>query len=149
MPELPGNRLIDHVGRKPLLLAGAIAMAGCLVRTGQILSSGGGTTELFWWLLAFNASFGISQGAVIWVYLSEVFPPAIRAKGLSFGNILMWTVNGLVSFLFALVEGRHRAVMFYFFALSMILQFGVVLTFYPETKRLGAVRLHEEMNSGR
>jgi hypothetical protein len=89
---------------------------------------------LVWLLVGYIAFFGFSQGAVIWVYLSEVFPTNVRAKGQSLGSFTHWAMNALIAWTFPIIAASSRAAPFVFFAACMALQFVVVLTMYPETK---------------
>ncbi len=87
------------------------------------------------WLLVGNiAFFSFSQGAVIWVYISEVFPTRVRAKGQSLGSFTHWFMNAIISWTFPIIASKSRGAPFVFFAAMMLLQFFVVLTTYPETK---------------
>src|SRR3546814_11222492 len=81
-----GMSLIDRVGRKPLLMVGAGGTGIALAGVATIYSTGTGQTLLLPALIGFILFFAISQGAVIWVYLSELFPPAVRARGHSLGS---------------------------------------------------------------
>jgi SP family arabinose:H+ symporter-like MFS transporter len=89
---------------------------------------------LVWLLVGFIASFAFSQGAVIWVYLSEVFPNLVRAKGQSLGSFTHWFMNALISTVFPVMAACSGAVPFVVFAVMMVAQFFVVLTLYPENK---------------
>jgi MFS family permease len=135
------------VGRKALLLVGAVGMAICL----------GGVAAIFWkrehqgWLLgllvAYIACFAISQGAVIWVYLSEVFPTRVRAKGQSVGSFTHWATNAAIALTFPRLAGVGRgAAPFAFFMAMMVVQFFVVWAFYPETKRLTLEQLQQKLH---
>lgn len=126
--------IIDRVGRKTLLLIGAVGCAGCLAGVAAIFFSGAHEQWLVWLLVGFIASFAFSQGAVIWVYLSEVFPNRVRAKGQSLGSFTHWIMNAAISFSFPIVAAKSRAAPFVFFSAMMVLQFFVVLFMYPETK---------------
>jgi len=77
----------------------------------------------------------VSQGAVIWVYISEVFPTRVRGKGQSLGSGTHWIMNAMLSGIFPVIAARSGAYPFAFFAAMMFLQFVVVLLFFPETKR--------------
>jgi hypothetical protein len=85
-------------------------------------------------LVMFIASFAISQGAVIWVYLSEIFPTPVRARGQSLGSATHWIMNALVSALFPAIAALSASIPFVFFSLMMALQFVLVLWFLPETR---------------
>jgi len=73
--------IIDRVGRKTLLLIGSVGTALCLAGVATIFLSGQHQEMLLWLLIGYIAFFAFSQGAVIWVYIGEVFPNAVRAKG--------------------------------------------------------------------
>lgn len=128
--------LIDKLGRKTLLLFGSIGTALCLGGVACIFFVNRGQEYLVWLLVAYIAFFAVSQGAVIWVYLSEVFPTRVRAKGQSLGSSSHWIMNALISGVFPLLAHFSGAYPFVFFALMMVLQFFVVLFLYPETKRV-------------
>lgn len=132
--------MIDRLGRKKLLLAGAVGTAICLGGVATIFATGRRPELLIWCLVGFIASFAFSQGAVIWVYLSEVFPNAVRAKGQSLGSFTHWFMNALISAVFPIMAARSGAVPFAVFAATMLVQFFVVLAVYPETQ---GVRLEE------
>jgi MFS transporter, SP family, arabinose:H+ symporter len=83
---------------------------------------------------AISASFAISSGAVIWVYMSEIFPNAVRVKGQALGSTTLWVVNGLISQIFPWMAAKSASLPFVIFASLMAIQFIVTLAFYPETK---------------
>jgi SP family arabinose:H+ symporter-like MFS transporter len=85
-------------------------------------------------LILFIASFAFSQGAVVWVYISEIFPNNVRAAGQSLGSMTHWVLNAAISLAFPLVAVHSHAVPFYFFAVMMVLQFFLVLIVFPETR---------------
>jgi sugar porter (SP) family MFS transporter len=126
--------LIDRIGRKTLLLIGAVGTAVSLAGVAAIFFAGTHQELLVWCLVGFIASFAFSQGAVIWVYLSEVFPTRVRAKGQSLGSFTHWIMNALISAVFPVLAARSGGVPFVFFAVMMVVQFFVVLAVYPETK---------------
>jgi sugar porter (SP) family MFS transporter len=125
--------LIDRIGRKTLLLIGAVGTAVALAGVAAIFIAGKHQELLVWCLVAFIAFFAFSQGAVIWVYLSEVFPTRVRAKGQSLGSFTHWIMNALISLVFPHLV-RSGGVPFVFFSVMMVVQFFVVLAVYPETK---------------
>jgi len=127
--------VIDRLGRKRLLLIGAVGMALALSGVSLIMATGEGRAWLLWLLIGFIASFAFSQGAVIWVYLSEIFPSAVRARGQSLGSATHWLANAVISVLFPVVAAATTALPFAFFALCMVVQFAVVWAFFPETRR--------------
>ena len=129
-----GMTLIDKLGRKTLLLIGSVGLVGCLSGVAEVFYTNRHQQYLLWLLVAYIAFFAISQGAVIWVYISEVFPNRVRNKGQSLGSSSHWIMNALISGIFPVLARYSRASPFVFFAAMMVVQFFVVLFFYPETK---------------
>src|SRR5712691_1123119 len=128
--------VIDRLGRKKLLLIGAVGTAVSLAGVAAIFASGRHPELLVWLLVGFIASFAFSQGAVIWVYLSEIFPTAVRARGQSLGSSTHWVMNALISWTFPIIATYSKAAPFVLFSAMMVLQFFVVFLFYPETKNI-------------
>ncbi len=127
--------VIDKIGRKILLLIGAAGTASCLAGVAaDVLHRNQHESWLLWLLVAFIAFFAFSQGAVIWVYLGEVFPNAVRAKGQSLGSFSHWMMNTIISLVFPVMAASSGAYPFIFFAAMTALQFFVVLFVFPETK---------------
>ena len=126
--------MIDRIGRKTLLLIGSVGMALALAGVAAVFFAGTHQDLLVWCLAGFIAFFGFSQGAVIWVYLSEVFPTRVRARGQSLGSFTHWIMNALIAGIFPVLAASSGGAPFVFFAAMMALQFFVVLIAYPETK---------------
>jgi sugar porter (SP) family MFS transporter len=131
---LLGMSLIDRIGRKTLLLIGSVGTACCLSGVAWIFLSKTHQRYLLWFLTAYIAFFAISQGAVIWVYIAEVFPTRVRSKGQSLGSGAHWLTNALISGIFPMLARFSGGTPFVFFAAMMLVQFFVVLFVYPETK---------------
>ncbi len=132
---LLGMSLIDKLGRKTLLLIGGFGMTFCLAGVSVVFFSHQHQGLLVWFLVAYIAFFAISQGAVIWVYISEVFPNRVRSKGQSLGSSTHWILNFIISLIFPYFAIRFGGgYPFVFFAAMMALMFFVVLFTYPETK---------------
>jgi sugar porter (SP) family MFS transporter len=131
---LLGMSLIDKLGRKTLLLIGAIGMTIALSGVAAIFHTQTHQALLVWLLVMFILFFAISQGSVIWVYIAEVFPSRVRSKGQSLGSSSHWIMNALIAGSFPLIAARSQAAPFAFFAAMMLLQFFIVLAQYPETK---------------
>jgi SP family arabinose:H+ symporter-like MFS transporter len=130
-----GMSVIDKLGRKTLLLIGAAGAAACLAAVSWLFTSHAHPGALVWLFVAFIAFFAMSQGAVIWVYIGEVFPNAVRSKGQGAGNASHWIMNTLIALEFpVLVADVGRSAPFTFFAVMTAVQFLVVLFVYPETK---------------
>jgi SP family arabinose:H+ symporter-like MFS transporter len=86
-------------------------------------------------LVTYIAFFALSQGAVIWVYIGEVFPNSVRSKGQGAGNASHWITNTFIAFIFPVIAHRYGAgAPFLFFGGATLLQLVVVTLFYPETK---------------
>jgi sugar porter (SP) family MFS transporter len=127
--------VIDRLGRKTLLLIGGAGMVFCLSAVATVFFTQQHQGMLVWLLVGYIAFFAISQGAVIWVYISEVFPNRVRSKGQSLGSSTHWIMNALIAFIFPVIAQRYGgAYPFVFFAAMMALMFFVVLFTYPETK---------------
>jgi len=126
--------IIDRAGRRTLMIIGSVGTALSLAGVAVIFWTGRHEGLLVWLLIGFIASFGFSQGSVIWVYISEVFPTAVRAKGQSLGSSTHWIMNALISWGFPIVAASSKAAPFVFFSAMMVLQLVVVATLYPETK---------------
>jgi sugar porter (SP) family MFS transporter len=137
--------VIDKIGRKTLLLIGAVGMTLCLAIIAAIFQVGEHQEYLLWLVLLFIVSFAISQGAVVWVYLGEVFPTSVRSKGQSLGTSANWITNGAIAFTFPILARHHMAGPFYFFAAMMALQFFIVLFIYPETKGLSLEQMQHKL----
>jgi len=129
-----GMSLVDKLGRKTLLLIGALGMAVALAGVAVVFHTQTHGGLLVWLLVMFIIFFAISQGSVIWVYIAEVFPSRVRSKGQSVGSSSHWIMNAIIAGVFPLIAARSQAAPFAFFAAMMLLQFIVVLLLYPETK---------------
>ncbi len=128
--------LIDRFGRKPLLISGCAAMAAMHGLVAWQVSLGTACTP--WLALAgvygFIAAVAFSASAVIWVFISEIFPPDVRAKGQSFGGAVHWVMCMLVSRLFPVAVAHTGTYAFAFFAAMMLLEMVWAALFMPETK---------------
>jgi SP family arabinose:H+ symporter-like MFS transporter len=130
-----GMSVIDKLGRKTLLLIGAAGTAGCLAAVSWLFRSHAHPGALVWLFVTYIAFFALSQGAVIWVYIGEVFPNHVRSKGQGVGNASHWIMNTIIALEFpVLVVSLGRSAPFTFFAVMTAVQFLVVLFVYPETK---------------
>ena len=136
-----GMAFVDKLGRKPLLFIGAAGMAVCLIGLGLAIPR---HLAALWYLSIFavyNAFFAFSQGTVVWVYLSELFPPGIRGAGQGYGSSVHWIANALLVLVYPIMQHASSVRTFYLFALMMALQIVVIWLWYPETRDtvLGAV----------
>jgi len=142
-----GMSIIDKAGRKILLLVGALGTAACLGGVAYIFATQHNQQFLVWLLVGYIAFFALSQGAVIWVYISEVFPTRVRSKGQSLGSFTHWAMNTVISGTFPLIAASSGASPFVFFSAMMIVQFLVVFFIYPETKGISLEAMQQRMES--
>ncbi|HEY1578590.1 MAG TPA: sugar porter family MFS transporter [Terracidiphilus sp.] len=130
-----GMSVIDKLGRKTLLLIGAAGTAACLAGVAWIFSSNSHKSMLVWILVTYIGFFALSQGAVIWVYIGEVFPTSVRSKGQGVGSASHWFMNAAIAEAFPIVvHSMSTATPFVFFSIMTAVQFLTVLFTYPETK---------------
>jgi MFS transporter, SP family, arabinose:H+ symporter len=137
--------MIDRVGRKKLLLTGAVGTTLCLAGVSYVFFSHSHENWLVWLLVAYIAFFAFSQGAVIWVYIGEVFPNRVRAAGQSLGSFTHWVMAGIISLGFPAVAAESGGYPFVFFSAMMALQFFVVLLWYPETKGITLEEMQKKL----
>jgi len=144
-----GVSIIDRFGRKTLLLVGSFGMALFLALSGWSISLANGGMLPMFCLIGFIVFFSFSQGAVIWVFISEIFPNSVRSQGQAFGSTTHWLGAAIISFLFPIVAENVThgvAYSFYFFAAMMILHFWFALKFLPETKGKSLEEIEREMS---
>lgn len=137
--------LIDKLGRKKLLLAGTAGVCIFLMVIGQVFRSGSHAAWLIWLLIGFMGCFAISQGAVIWVYMSEVFPTRVRAKGQAIGTSTLWVMNALISAVFPVLAARSTATPFFFFGAMMFLDVLLIASIYPDTTGVSLELLEQKL----
>jgi len=148
--------LIDRFGRKTLLLIGSVGMIVFLALTAfalnNISGSNGSNSNVLIYLIGFIAFFAFSQGAVIWVFISEIFPNAVRSQGGSLGSFTHWIMAMAISWTFPSIAGImqhdiHIGVVyaFYFFAAMMLLHFIFVWRVMPETKGKSLENIQKEL----
>lgn len=143
---LIGVFLIDRLGRKVLMYIGSIGyiISLSLVALAFFLKWQGIAVPIF--LFLFVASHAIGQGAVIWVFISEIFPNHLRASGQSFGSTTHWVlaaiIPSLIPFLFSTIG---PGVVFLFFAIMMVFQLIFVAFMMPETKGISLEELSKKL----
>jgi len=130
--------LIDRFGRRPLLISGCASMAAMHGLVAWQISLGEACTP---WLAmvgvyGFIAAVAFSASAVIWVFISEIFPPDVRAKGQSFGGMVHWVMCMFVSWLFPVAVAHTGTYAFAFFAAMMLIEMVWAIFLMPETKGL-------------
>ena len=141
-----GISLIDKLGRKSLMYIGSVGyiISLTLISLSFILDWGGILLPIF--LFLFIASHAIGQGAIIWVYISEIFPNHIRSYGQSFGVSTHWVlaaiIPSLIPFLFSWIG---PGIVFGFFAFMMVLQLLFTHFIMPETKGVSLEDLSKKL----
>ncbi len=127
---------IDKVGRRKLMLIGSfglIATLGLVAYTFYSENFGGISITIY--LLVYIAFFAFSQGAVIWVFISEIFPNQVRAKGQTLGSLTHWVLAAVIAFSFPVITEKLGAGnTFLFFTIMMVAQLIFVWKIMPETK---------------
>jgi SP family xylose:H+ symportor-like MFS transporter len=137
---------IDRLGRKTLLLIGAVGMFISLAGAGLHYYFPGlfGGAGIVIFILGFIAFFSFSQGAVIWVFLSEIFPNKIRAKGQALASLVVWVMNAVIGLLFPIaLSTLGGGAIFMFFAVMMVPFFFFVSRMMPETKGVSLEQLEK------
>ena len=147
-----GLYLIDKLGRKTLMIIGSLGYIISLGMVAYAFKAAQGPMFLMSFLLLFIASHAIGQGAVIWVFLSEIFPNKIRAMGQSFGASIHWIFAGIITLVTPVFldekEGLLKDapwIIFAFLAGMMVLQLLWVLTKMPETKGVSLEELERKL----
>lgn len=130
--------VIDKFGRKTLLVIGSVGMILFLGLTAYAFNGNmNGNSNVMLYLIGFIAFFAFSQGAVIWVFISEIFPNSVRSQGGSLGSFTHWIMAAIISWTFPIiVEGSSKGgfYSFIFYSLMMLLHLIFVWKFLPETK---------------
>lgn len=132
---LVGISMIDKFGRRALMFVGSIGLILTLVLVSNAFYSQQMGMNVPFYLFAYIAFFAFSQGAVIWVFISEIFPNEVRAKGQALGSFTHWFMASIIAFTFPyIVETFGGGLVFAFFAFTMCLQLLFVWKMMPETK---------------
>ena len=147
-----GLYLIDRLGRKTLLIIGSIGYIVSLSLVSYAFYAHSGPVFLMTFLLLFIASHAIGQGAVIWVFISEIFPTKIRSAGQSFGASIHWVFAAIITLITPYFLDKDTGIfkenpwpIFGFFAGMMVLQLIWVLTRVPETKGISLEELEKKL----
>ena len=137
--------VIDRIGRRKLLLTGTVGLAATLMAIAAVFFTHSHLHWLIWLLMIYIAFFAVSQGAIVWVYISEVFPNRVRSKGQSLGSSSHWITNAIISLVFPIMAKSSGAFPFIFFAAMMVLDFFVVFWYYPETKGVSLEQMQHRL----
>jgi len=143
--------IIDHFGRKKLMIVGSVGYilslgttAWAFYKYGTDFNSAGSLTILIS-LLVFIASHAFGQGAVIWVFISEIFPNRVRARGQALGCFTHWFMAAAISWTFPLIAQMSGGHTFAFYAAMMVLQLIWVILFMPETKGIPLEEIQKKL----
>ncbi|MCU4677013.1 sugar porter family MFS transporter [Catenovulum sp. 2E275] len=132
---MAGLYLIDMLGRKTLMLIGSVGYILSLGIVAWAFSGGQGGTIVVIAIFGFIAAHAIGQGAVIWVFIAEIFPNSVRAKGQALGSGTHWVFAALISLIMPVALSAFSAShIFIFFMGMMVLQLLYVVFLMPETK---------------
>ena len=143
---LLGVFLIDRLGRKTLMYIGSVGyiISLSLVSAAFFLQWEGLAVPIF--LFMFIASHAIGQGAIIWVFISEIFPNHLRASGQSLGTSTHWVLAAIIPSLVPVLFSTIGAgVVFMIFAIMMVFQLLFVIFMMPETKGISLEELSKKL----
>jgi len=147
-----GVRLLDKLGRKQLIIIGSFGYIISLVMVGLCFQFDLGSTLTLTFICSFVAAHAIGQGAVIWVFISEIYPNSGRAYGQSWGVSIHWVFAAIITlitpFFLDASEGLLRNAVwyiYYFFGAMMVLQLFWAITVMPETKGISLEELSKKL----
>jgi sugar porter (SP) family MFS transporter len=142
---LAAMAVIDHFGRKRLMVIGSIGYIVSLSAIAYAFYAGIGGKLLLAAVLVFIASHAVGQGAVIWVYISEIFPNRVRARGQALGSFTLWVMAAAVSWSFPMIAAASGWTAFAFYAVCMVGQLVWVLLVMPETKGVSLEKIQQQL----
>ncbi len=148
---LAAMAVIDYFGRRKLMLVGSVGYIVSLSTTAWAFYTYGtqfdqtGSRIVLISLLLFIASHAFGQGAVIWVFISEIFPTRVRARGQALGSFTHWFMAALISWTFPVIADASGGHAFAFYAAMMVLQLLWVIYVMPETKGVPLERIQKEL----
>jgi len=149
---LIGVRLIDRLGRRQLMKIGSLGYIISLAMVGWCFYTDASSILLITFILVFVASHAIGQGAVIWVFISEIFPNKVRAFGQSWGTGTHWVFAAVITLITPIFLDAEKGIfkenpwpIFIFFSVMMMLQLLWVLFKMPETKGASLEALEDQL----
>ena len=144
---LLGLYLIDKIGRRLLMIIGSIGYIVSLTLVSVAFLQEWKGMSIPFFLFLFIASHAIGQGAVIWVFISEIFPDNLRAQGQSLGSSVHWVLAALITLFMpvALSAFPNPGYVFLLFSGMMVFQLIFVLYLMPETKGVSLERLSKSL----
>mgnify|MGYP003288826662 CR=1 FL=1 len=139
-------RLIDRVGRRPLLLVSLLGMLGSLLVLGLAFVADWSSVIILLFILLYIIAFAVGMGPVFWVLLGEIFPTQNRAAGVSAGSTMNWTANFAVSLAFLpLLSAIGTGQTFWLFAVVCAFGIWFVGRYVPETKERQFEQVHADL----
>jgi len=149
---LVGIRLIDQLGRRQLMKIGSWGYIISLAMVAWCFYSGASSNLLLTFILVFIAAHAVGQGAVIWVFISEIFPNRVRSYGQSWGTGTHWVFAAAITLLTPLFLDADKGIfrenpwpIFVFFAVMMVFQLLFVLFMMPETKGVSLEKMEDQL----
>jgi sugar porter (SP) family MFS transporter len=143
--------IIDHFGRKKLMFVGSLGYLASLSAITWVFFhyhsnfSSTGSLIVLGSTMVFIASHAFGQGAVIWVFISEIFPNRVRAQGQALGSFIHWVMCAVVTWTFPVVAGISGGYAFLFFTVMMVLQLLFVIFMMPETKGIPLEQIQKKL----
>ncbi len=151
-----GIALIDKLGRKQLMYIGSIGYIISLAMVGWCFYTSASSVLLLIFILVFIASHAVGQGAVIWVFISEIFPNKVRSYGQAWGTGTHWVFAALITLLTPTFLDSEIGIfkdnpwpIFIFFSVMMVLQLLWVIFMMPETKGISLEELGKLLSGGK
>ena len=147
---LLGLLLIDRFGRRLLMLVGSVGYIIALTAVAAVFATGAGGGLVLVFLIVFIAAHAIGQGAVIWVFIAEIFPTELRSRGQSLGCGTHWVLAAVIALVMPLALSQFSAQsIFGFFAVMMLLQLIFVIRWMPETRGRSLEELSSDLTAAR
>ncbi len=137
--------VIDQFGRRKLMLVGSVGYILSLSAAAYSFYTGSGGRMLLGSLIVFIASHAFGQGAVIWVFIGEVFPNRVRARGQALGSFTHWVMAALISWTFPMIAAQSGGHAFAFYAVCCVGQLLWVVFVMPETKGVSLEKIQQEL----
>lgn len=124
--------LVDKIGRKPLMMFGALGLAFVYIIIAQLLHSG--SNGISWFLLSAIGIYAMSLGPVTWVLIAEIFPTKVRSNSISVAVIFLWLAYFILVFTFPILFEKMKDKIFIIYSGVCIVGFLFVLIKVKETK---------------
>lgn len=146
-------KLVDRVGRRPLLIVGALGMALAMATLGwvfsdKVLSTTFGHQVAFCAITLYKISFSVSWGPIVWVMLPEILPLRVRGQAMGAASLLNWLSNFFVSLLFPILLAAGAAAVFAIFAICALFACLFVATVLRETMQRSLETIEVEQGAG-